>query len=235
VERADGGEGRRVVRVTCEILRPVPIGVFDVHAEVVRPGKSVDLVEARLSDDDGPLILARGWRIRVAADASPPTDETSRPPSPDGLPSSPFFETGHNVGYHTAMDVRFVRGGFREAGPATVWMRMKVPLVAGEEPTPLVRVLVAADSGTASVLSSTPRGTSSSTPTSPCISFATRWDPGCASTPKPAWPLTASAWLSLPSTTSRATSATGSNPSSLPRARPGRMFVSPRSGKIHPP
>jgi hypothetical protein len=147
VERADGGAGRRVVRVTCEILRPVPIGVFDVHAEVVRPGKSVDLVEARLSDDDGPLILARGWRIRVAADASPPTDETSRPPSPDGLPSSPFFETGHNVGYHTAMDVRFVRGGFREAGPATVWMRMKVPLVAGEEPTPLVRVLVAADSG----------------------------------------------------------------------------------------
>ena len=34
-----------------------------------------------------------------------------------------------------------------EPGPATVWMRMRVPLVAGEEPSPLVRVMVAADSG----------------------------------------------------------------------------------------
>ena len=45
------------------------------------------------------------------------------------------------------MEYRFVRGGFRELGPATVWMRMRQPLVEGEEPTPLQRVLAAADSG----------------------------------------------------------------------------------------
>jgi hypothetical protein len=45
------------------------------------------------------------------------------------------------------MDWLFVRGAFLEPGPATVWMRMQVPLVAGEEPSPLQRVLVAADSG----------------------------------------------------------------------------------------
>jgi Acyl-CoA thioesterase C-terminal domain len=32
-------------------------------------------------------------------------------------------------------------------GPATAWLEMKVPLVEGEVPSPLVRVLVAADSG----------------------------------------------------------------------------------------
>ena len=45
------------------------------------------------------------------------------------------------------MDYRFLTGGFLEAGPATVWMRPRVALVAGEEVTPLQRVLVAADSG----------------------------------------------------------------------------------------
>jgi hypothetical protein len=45
------------------------------------------------------------------------------------------------------MEYRFVSGAFRELGPATVWMRMRWPLVEGEEPTPLQRVLVAADSG----------------------------------------------------------------------------------------
>ena len=45
------------------------------------------------------------------------------------------------------MDYRFVSGGFLEPGPATVWMRMRCALVEGEQPTPLQRVLVAADSG----------------------------------------------------------------------------------------
>jgi Thioesterase-like superfamily len=45
------------------------------------------------------------------------------------------------------MEHRFVRGDFPEHGPALVWMRMRQPLVAGEEPSPLQRVLVAADSG----------------------------------------------------------------------------------------
>jgi hypothetical protein len=45
------------------------------------------------------------------------------------------------------MEYRFLTGAFMEAGPARVWMRMRVPLVAGEEPTPLQRVLAAADSG----------------------------------------------------------------------------------------
>jgi hypothetical protein len=59
----------------------------------------------------------------------------------------PFFETPHEVGYHAAMENRFVRGAFRELGPATVWMRMRHPLVEGEEPSPLQRLLTAADSG----------------------------------------------------------------------------------------
>jgi len=45
------------------------------------------------------------------------------------------------------MEYRFLRGAFVEPGPAVVWMRPRVPLVAGEETTPLERVLIAADSG----------------------------------------------------------------------------------------
>jgi hypothetical protein len=45
------------------------------------------------------------------------------------------------------MEFRFVTGSFLELGPATVWTRMRYPLVAGEVPSPLCRALVAADSG----------------------------------------------------------------------------------------
>ena len=40
-----------------------------------------------------------------------------------------------------------MHGHFSEPGPATVWTRMRVALVEGEEPTPTQRVLATADSG----------------------------------------------------------------------------------------
>jgi hypothetical protein len=164
ISRLDGGVERDVGRITYEILRPVPIAPLKVKAEVIRPGRAVELVEARLADEDGDVIRARAWRLRrsdinipagLSSDDGPGTLGTSpstlrpgfSPPGPDAAAPGRFPDTGQDVGYHTAMEYRFVRGGFAEPGPAIAWMRMRVPLVAGEDPTPLERVLVAADSG----------------------------------------------------------------------------------------
>jgi Thioesterase-like superfamily len=45
------------------------------------------------------------------------------------------------------MEWRALEGGFLESGPAKIWLRQRVPLVEGEEPTPLQRTLVIADVG----------------------------------------------------------------------------------------
>ncbi len=150
IERVPGGEGFQVARVTFEILRPVPIGEVGVEAEVVRPGSSVQMIEASLMDGEGTkLIETRAWRIRTSELEIPEGVETtpSPPPGPEQGGEPEFFETGQSAGYHTAMEWRSVGGGFREPGPATVWMRMGCELVAGERPTPLQRTLVAADVG----------------------------------------------------------------------------------------
>jgi hypothetical protein len=60
----NGGVDRRVGRITYEILRPVPIAPLTVTAEVVRPGRTVELVEASLADEQGEVIRARAWRLR---------------------------------------------------------------------------------------------------------------------------------------------------------------------------
>jgi Acyl-CoA thioesterase C-terminal domain/Acyl-CoA thioesterase N-terminal domain len=133
-------------RITCEILRAVPIASLRVAAEVARPGKSVELLSATLADDEGPVMTASAWRIARREDGLPEI-ESDPPPGPDRGSAGQFFETGHEVGYHAAMEYRFIEGGFLEPGPAKVWMRMRVPLVDGEQPSPLQRVLAAADSG----------------------------------------------------------------------------------------
>ena len=93
-------------------------------------------------------MRATAWRLRTQpVELEPrPADEPPAHGPADGE-SRDFFPTGVDVGYHTAMEYRFVTGAFLELGPAVVWMRMRHPLVEGEEPTPLQRVLVAADSG----------------------------------------------------------------------------------------
>jgi acyl-Coa thioesterase superfamily protein len=115
----------------------------------VRPGKRVQLLEASLSDPDGELIRASAWRLRtgeVDVSAAELPEQEAIPGPGEGRPRD-FFPTGEVVGYHTAMEYRFVEGAFLEPGPAVVWMRMRHPLVEGEEPSPLQRVLTAADSG----------------------------------------------------------------------------------------
>lgn len=137
-------------RITIEILRPVAITELVRAVEVARPGRSVSMVAGTLSDDRGPVLLGRAWVLRIR-DEPLPADAVSVPdggiPGPDEARPQPFFATGQDAGYHTAMEVRFVRGGFTVPGPALAWFRPRCAIVAGEEVTPLQRVLVAADSG----------------------------------------------------------------------------------------
>jgi hypothetical protein len=94
----------------------------------------------------GPGVLAEPG---VPAELGLPAELVPGPrlPGPSAGRVEPFFPTGQEVGYHTAMEFRFVAGSFLELGPATVWTRMRHPLVPGEPPSSLSRVLIAADSG----------------------------------------------------------------------------------------
>ena len=147
--RAIEAPGRLIGRITIEVLRPIPLTPVSVAHRVARPGRNVELVEAVLAEARGErreLARAAAWRM-LPQDGLPEADPGPPPPGPDAGSVQPFFPTGELAGYHTAMDVRFVRGGFTELGPAVAWFRMRHPLVAGEETSPLARLLVAADAG----------------------------------------------------------------------------------------
>jgi hypothetical protein len=94
-------------------------------------------------------MLCRAWHISASSTPLPDNLEPERRTllGPREGEEKPFFEMAPAVGYHRAMEARFVEGSWRKPGAAGAWLRMRVPLLPGEEPSPLVRVLVAADSG----------------------------------------------------------------------------------------
>ena len=146
IEAYEPREDMVVARVGVDILRPVPVATFEVATRIRRPGRNVELVEASLQTDGVEVMRAAAWRIRRTDPDARPTSPTPPPPGPATV-APVATEQWVGEGYLKAMDWRFVAGDFGQAGPAVAWLRMRHPLVAGEEPSPLTRVLVAADSG----------------------------------------------------------------------------------------
>ena len=150
IERAVTGDSAFVARLTVELFSPVPIGpLLEVATSTLRAGRTVRRLEATLAADGRVLARASALATRIqAVDLPPVAPAPGDPPSPpeSGTPFAfPVFH-GRAVGYQTAVDARMVRGGFGE-NPTTVWIRSRVPLIRGEIPSPLQRVMIAADSG----------------------------------------------------------------------------------------
>ncbi len=148
IEALEDGASFIVARFTVEILRSVPVGALSATASLARPGRRVQLAEATLHDDDGVVAVARAWRMRRGDTAAEQTPTEVLPAGGAEDAAAPVdFDPWGGPSYFSAVEWRVAAGDFMSPGPATVWMRMNGALVEGEDPSPLSRVLVAADSG----------------------------------------------------------------------------------------
>jgi hypothetical protein len=165
VERTVTDPDLQVGRFTVELLRPIPVVPLEVRAEIVRPGHKIKVVEVQLFAEGTQVAWARVVLIRTMAQADPAIEALARGPVPgSGNGAPPLFREGHHstpvvqgyTGFHNAgAELRFVGGEFDRRGPAQVWIRLAVPVVEDEVPSPLQRTVAAADfgNGVSSVLS----------------------------------------------------------------------------------
>lgn len=146
-ERFPAGEGLLIGRVTYEFLRPVPLGPLTVRSSIARPGRRVQLLEASLFvAGDSEVVRARALRIRPA-EMGGLSEPLAPPLGPADGTASDFSPPRRPTFARDAIEIRFVEGAFYAPGPATGWFRLRVPLVAGEEPSPLQRLAAAGDFG----------------------------------------------------------------------------------------
>lgn len=135
-----------LARVTVEILGPAPLTELTVDARVERPGRSVELLVAELRSGSRAVARASAWRIGATDTAQIANLPGSDWPKPEDCPPA-HWPDSWLAGYLTAVEWRAVSHDIVEPGPAAVWARQLVPLVDGEEPTPLQRLFAIADSG----------------------------------------------------------------------------------------
>jgi Thioesterase-like superfamily len=148
IERHEPAGNQRLARVSVDILRPIPVGKVTVRTRTVRPGRRVALLEAVMEADGTEVLHARGWRIALGDGRAAAATPEAPPPAIPAAQAPPRFPGAHMTGYLSAIEWRYVSGGgFDTPGPARVWARRTIPLVPGEEPTPMCHALLIADSG----------------------------------------------------------------------------------------
>jgi hypothetical protein len=147
-ERVGDRRLHHLARVGFEFVRPVPLTPLRVETEIVRPGRRVQLIAGRILAGEEEVCRATALSIRRTAEAIvEPTALESPPPGPEAGREVPFTMPGLERAFvGEAMDKRFVSGDYGP-GPAVVWMRLRPPLVAGENPSSLQRVAATADFG----------------------------------------------------------------------------------------
>jgi hypothetical protein len=148
LESIDEGTPRTIGRFTMDLLGPVPLGTLSVSSSVLRPGRTVSLRQAELSDESGRVLArAQGW-------AFPEVESGSGPSAGSDVPLEHGPADGHHEdppaswhsGYLDAVEWNWIEGAVTRLGPAVVWMRPVIPLVPDEEMSPLQRLLTCVDS-----------------------------------------------------------------------------------------
>jgi hypothetical protein len=146
IEAASSIDGGQTVRLSFDILAPVPIERLTVATRTLRGGRRVEQMESTLHDSAGkPVMRATAWRMRTE-DTTALAGEPDPPPAPPASGTESRWEFwADDIAYHRALDWRWISGDIDNPGPAIVWTRMLGELVEGESPTPLQRLVVMAD------------------------------------------------------------------------------------------
>ena len=143
--------GQTIARISFDLLGPVPVGPLDARTAVLRPGRSVQLLEATLRDAGSgrDVLVARAWCAPEAADG--PTVGLAVTPE-GGPPSGPDAGAEREAppawgrGYIDSVDWRWVHGSIGDLGPATAWLRPRPQLLPGIRLSPRARLICVVDS-----------------------------------------------------------------------------------------
>jgi hypothetical protein len=143
-----------ISRLSIDILGVLPVEEFDVHIEVIRPGRTVELLEAVVTSGGRPAVRARAWRLATADTQNVAGGEGPVLPAPQTLQPWPITSLWPG-GYIASLDVRPTAPP--APGRATAWVTTPLQLLEGEESNDLARFVALVDTANGIAVRRSPR------------------------------------------------------------------------------
>lgn len=143
-ERIPSPQPMQIVRITVDLMRPVPVAPLTIETEVVREGRKIQLCSVRLLAEGVEVVRATVLKMRAAPFALP-VDDPEMPidvPGPEEGREEPASTSSKFI---ASLTLRSVRGGFLHLGPGAIWFRVDRPMVQGAPISQVMRAAVASD------------------------------------------------------------------------------------------
>lgn len=142
-------DGMRITRIAVDLLSAVPYTELRARSWVSRPGRQIAMVEAELlADVKGawrPVASASAWMMATADTRDVERAFDKSVPGPDESNAEDIPLTNDwSGGYIGSIEARAVEAD-DPAGTKIHWVRAPHPIVVGEEPTAVERVMQVAD------------------------------------------------------------------------------------------
>lgn len=131
-------EEMRMARISLDIHGIIHAGEFEIQTRVIRPGRTIELIEGEMISRGRTCIVARGWRLKtldstvVAANEDDPVIHPEELGAFDGMTPWPG-------GYIEGLEFRAANG--HRPGKGVVWMRNAFEMVEGLRSSDFVRLM----------------------------------------------------------------------------------------------
>ena len=125
-------------RVVFDILGRIPVGDVEVAARVIRPGRTIELVEAEMTAGGRVVVRATAWRLAVSDSSSIAGSGVGGIAGPDAADAFDMTAVWPG-GFIRSLEVKVL--GAASAGRATVWLRSRVGIVDHEGVSPAAGVI----------------------------------------------------------------------------------------------
>lgn len=138
LERHEPRTGLRMARLSYEILGLIPGGEFSIHTTTLRPGRTIELVQAELVAGGRVAIRATAWRMMTSdTSAIAAVEEIPIPALEDCKPYD-----GASVwpgGFIASLEMRVAEG--HRPGSGKVWLRTSHPLTDASDSSDVARLI----------------------------------------------------------------------------------------------
>lgn len=131
-------EGMQLGRLSFDIFGMIPGGEFAVTTAVVRPGRTIELLEARMEAGGRTAIVAKAWRLSSQDTSAVAGVEDPRIPGPEEAGPHEGM-TAWPGGFIRSLEVRVVPG--HRPGRGQVWLRNPHAMVDGQQAPDVVRLV----------------------------------------------------------------------------------------------
>ncbi|RXR02071.1 thioesterase family protein [Pseudoxanthomonas composti] len=130
-------DGLRIGRASYDILGKLAMDAFEVEIEIVRPGKTIELVEARLRQGGRVGLVLRAWLMAACDTRALAGCEAAPMPAWEDLPAWDMGDLWPG-GFVRSVELRRHQAA---PGAASYWARTPVPLLADTPVSSTARLL----------------------------------------------------------------------------------------------